>query len=151
MTDYHLAQSNVARMRAAIDDPLMAGFVQRLEPLNALADASPGFVWRYQTDAGDATEVRVFNDELILFNMSVWETIGHLEEYVYHSGHVEAVQKRAEWFERPARSPLVLWWIPHGHRPSVEEAKERFDVLWRDGPSPFAFTFRERFAATPAR
>lgn len=147
MAAYHLAQSNVARMRAAIDDPVMAGFVQRLEALNALADASPGFVWRYQTDAGDATEVCVFDDELILFNMSVWASIGHLEDYVYRSGHIEAVQKRSEWFERAARQPFVLWWIPRGHIPSVEEAKERFDVLWRDGPSAFAFTFRERFAA----
>lgn len=134
-------------MRAAIDDPVMAGFVQRLEPLNALADASPGFIWRYQTDAGDATEIRVFEDELILFNMSVWESTAHLEDYVYRSKHIEAVQKRANWFERPARAPFVLWWIPGGHIPSVEEAKERFDALWRDGPTEFAFTFRERFAA----
>jgi len=142
---YHLAQSNVARMRGDIDDPVMAGFVARLESLNALADGSPGFVWRYQTDAGDATEVRVFDDEFILFNMSVWQSIEALEDYVYKSNHVKAVQKRAEWFERPSRGPLALWWIPAGHVPSVEEAKERFDTLWRDGPGPSAFTFRDRF------
>ncbi|MDA0706527.1 MAG: DUF3291 domain-containing protein [Proteobacteria bacterium] len=144
---FHLAQSNVARMRGGIEDPVMAGFVARLESLNALADASPGFVWRYQTDAGDATEVRVFNDELILFNLSVWESVERLEDYVYRSNHIEALQKRAEWFERPARSPFVLWWVEAGHLPSVEEAKQRFDALWRDGPSAFAFTFRERYAA----
>ncbi len=137
-------------MRGAMDDPVMAGFVERLESLNALADASPGFVWRYQTDAGDATEVRVFEDELILFNMSVWVSIEHLEAYVYRSNHVEALQQRASWFEQPARSPLVMWWIAAGHIPSVEEAKQRFDVLWRDGPSAYAFTFRERFVATEA-
>ena len=142
---FHLAQSNIARMRGAIDAPVMAGFVARLEALNALADASPGFIWRYQTDVGDATEVRVFSDELILFNMSVWESIAALENYVYRSDHVTALQKRAEWFERPARGPLVLWWIPAGHTPAVEEAKERFDTLWRGGPGPSAFNFRERF------
>jgi hypothetical protein len=144
---FQLAQANVARMRGALEDPVMAGFVARLESLNALADASPGFVWRYQTDAGDATEVRVFDDELILFNLSVWESVERLEDYVYRSNHVEALQKRAEWFERSGRAPFVLWWIEAGHIPSVEEAKARFDVLWRDGSGVFVFTFRERFAA----
>jgi len=147
MSSYHLVQSNVARMLGLIEDPVMAGFVERLEPLNALADASPGFVWRYQTDEGDATEVRVFNDELILFNMSVWESVEALENFVYRSNHVEALQKKAEWFERASRATLALWWIEIGHVPSVEEAKDRFDVLWRDGPSAEAFTFRDRFPA----
>ena len=132
-------------MLGAIDDDVMAGFVARLEPLNELADTSAGFVWRYQTDAGDATEVRVFDDEMILFNMSVWESIEALEEYVYRSNHVEALQKRAAWFERPTRAPLVLWWVEAGHIPSVEEAKERFEILWRDGPGTAAFSFKERF------
>lgn len=123
----------------------MAGFVARLQPLNELADASAGFIWRYQTDAGDATEVRVFDDPLILFNMSVWESIEALEAYVYRSNHVEAVQKRADWFERPTRPPLVMWWIEAGHIPSVEEARERFELLWRDGPSAAAFSFKKRF------
>ena len=132
-------------MLGAIDDDVMAGFVARLESVNKLADASHGFVWRYQTDDGDATEVRVFDDEMILFNMSVWESIEALDEYVYRSKHVEALQKRAEWFERPVRAPLVLWWVETGHIPSVEEAKERFDILWRDGPSAAAFSFKQRF------
>jgi hypothetical protein len=134
-------------MLGLIEDPVMAGFVERLEPLNALADASPGFVWRYQTDEGDATEVRVFNDELILFNMSVWESVEALENFVYRSNHVEALQNKAEWFERASRATLALWWIEIEHVPSVEEAKDRFDVLWRDGPSAEAFTFRDRFPA----
>lgn len=142
---FQLATANVARMLAELESDVMTGFVERLEPLNALADSSPGFIWRYQTDAGDATEVRVFDDELILFNMSVWESVEALENYVYNSNHVEALQKRAEWFERPARPPLVLWWVKTGHIPSVEEAKEHFDLLWRDGPTPSAFTFRNRF------
>lgn len=132
-------------MLGAIEDDVMAGFVARLESLNELADTSPGFIWRYQTDAGDATEVRVFDDEMILFNMSVWASIEDLEAYVYRSNHVEALQKRAEWFERPSRPPLVLWWVEEGHIPSVEEAKQQFDNLWRDGPSAAAFTFKQRF------
>jgi hypothetical protein len=132
-------------MLGVIDDVVMAGFVARLESLNSLADASPGFVWRYQTEAGDATEVRVFDDQMILFNMSVWESVEALEQYVYRSKHVEALQKKAEWFERPTRPPLVLWWVEAGHIPSVEEAKEHFDDLWRDGPSAAAFSFKARF------
>lgn len=134
-------------MRAPLEDPLMRGFADRLDPLNALADSAPGFVWRYQTEAGNATEVRVFNDELILFNMSVWESIEALRDYVYGSGHIEAVRKRSEWFDKPVRSPFVLWWIDAGHLPTVEEAKERLEMLWRDGPTPGAFTFRSQFGA----
>ena len=145
MLTSHLAQANVARMRGPLEDDVMSGFAARLEPLNALADESPGFVWRYQTDAGDATEVRVFNDELILFNMSVWESIEGLENFVYRSNHIEALQKKAEWFERANRASLALWWIEAGHLPSVEEAKERFDILWSDGPNAEVFTFKDRF------
>jgi GH43 family beta-xylosidase len=137
-------------MLGAIDEDVMAGFVARLDSLNALADASPGFVWRYQTEAGDATEVRVFDDEMILFNMSVWESVEALEDYVYRSNHVEALQKRAEWFERATKAPLALCWVEKGHIPSVEEAKEHFDILWRDGPSAAVFSFKERFPAPGA-
>jgi hypothetical protein len=143
--EFHLAQANIARMRAPLDDPLMEGFVARLEPLNALGDASPGFVWRLQTDDGDATALQVFDDELTLFNLTVWESIEALESYVYRSNHIGAVQKRAQWFERPSKSPLVLWWIEAGHLPTEAEAKERLEMLWENGPSPEAFTFRKRF------
>ncbi len=140
----HLAQANVARMRAPLEDPVMQGFVDRLDPLNEIADNTPGFVWRYQTEAGNATEVRVFDDELVLFNMSVWESVEALEAHVYKSNHIEAVRKRTEWFEKPTRSPFVLWWIEAGHIPTVEEAKDRLEKLWHDGPSEQAFTFRKR-------
>jgi hypothetical protein len=132
-------------MRAPMEDPLMEGFVTRIESLNALADNSPGFIWRLQTEDGDATAVRVFDDELILFNLSLWESIEALEAYVYQSSHVSVVQKRAEWFERPSKSPLVLWWVDAGHIPTEEEAEQRLEMLWQNGPSPKAFTFRTRF------
>lgn len=144
---FHIVQANIARMRAPLEDPLMAGFAERLEPLNALADASPGFVWRLQTEEGDATEIDVFGDELVLFNMSVWESIEALESYVYKSNHVNAVQKRAEWFERPTQSPFVLWWIEAGTIPTIQEGKLRLEKLWEEGPTANAFTFRQRFNA----
>ncbi len=144
-SDFQLAQCNVATMRGDRDDPIMAGFFERLESLNALADRSPGFVWRLQTDDGDATAIQAFDNPRILFNLSVWESLESLDDYVYRSDHVRAVQRRASWFERPEASPLVLWWIPAGHIPDIDEAKQRLERLWKDGPGPDAFTFRHRF------
>lgn len=141
---WHVAQANIATMRYSMDDPRMAGFAERLDPLSELADASPGFVWRYETPDGDTTEAEVFG-ETALFNLSVWESLEALESYVYRSAHVEAVRKRADWFERGDRAPLVLWWVEAGHRPSVHEARERFELLWSEGPVEDAFTFRNRF------
>ena len=146
--DFHLAQSNIATMRASLEDPVMAGFVERLEPLNALADESPGFVWRMQDEQGDATAIRVFDDERILFNLSVWESIEALEAYVYRSNHVEALRARGDWFEPMSKPNFVLWWIPAGHIPRVEEARERFSMLWENGPTAEAFTFSTRFGKT---
>lgn len=146
MTHY-IATSNVARMLAGYEDAAMAGFLERLDPVNAVADASPGFIWRYESGDEESEEVRVFGDKQILFNMSVWESIEALEKFAYQSVHLEVLQKKSNWFERPTRTPLVLWWVKAGHVPSVVEAKERFDVLWRDGPTPIAFTFKERFPA----
>ena len=141
----HLAQCNVATMRGERDDPIMAGFFERLESLNALADRSPGFVWRLQTDDGDATAIQAFENPRILFNLSVWQSLEALDDYVYRSDHVRAVQRRASWFERPEASPLVLWWIPAGHIPEIAEARQRLEQLCREGPGPEAFTFRHRF------
>lgn len=141
---HQLATSNIAHMRGQYADPVMADFVARLDPVNTIADASPGFVWRYTDENGN--EAQVFEDDMILFNMSVWESIDALEQYAYHTDHREVLQKRAHWFERPTRPSLVLWWIESGHIPTVEEAKERFESLWRDGPTETAFTFRNRFA-----
>jgi hypothetical protein len=146
--DFHLAQSNIARMRAPLNDPIMAGFVELLEPLNALADRSLGFIWRMQDEDGDATAIRVFEDELILFNLSVWESIEALQDYAYRSNHVNAVRVRGDWFEPMSKPNFVLWWVPVGHIPSVEEARERFSMLWEHGPTAAAFTFHTRFEKT---
>ena len=143
---FQLAQVNIATGRAPLDDPLMEGFMAQLEPLNALADSMPGFVWRLQTDDGDATAIKAFNDPLILFNLTVWESIEALEAYVYNSDHVNAVKDRLQWFERPTKAPFAMWWIEAGHLPTVEEAKGRLESLWANGPTPEAFTFRQRFS-----
>lgn len=137
-------------MRGSYDDPIMAGFIARLGPLNAIADSSPGFIWRLADDSADDVAAQVFGADQILFNMSVWESIEALEAYVYKSGHIEAVRKRAQWFEKPDNSPFVLWWIEAGHQPTIEEAKSRFDTLWKSGPTPAAFTFRNRFCREDA-
>lgn len=147
---FYLAQINVARMRAPLTDPLMAGFVAQLDPINALADRSPGFVWRLQDDAGDATSIRVFDDALILVNMSVWETLAALRAYVYRSAHLGALRDRKRWFELPDGPHLALWWIPAGHVPTPEEGKQRLEHLRRHGPTPDAFSFQHAFPAPRA-
>ncbi len=143
---YHLAQVNVARMRAPLDDPRMADFVNNLEPINALADTSPGFVWRLQDDAGDATSLRVFDDAMIIVNLSVWEDVAPLKHYVYKSRHVDFVRRRKEWFALFDGAYYALWWVPVGHQPSADEAKRRLFHLRAHGESPTAFSFKKIFA-----
>jgi hypothetical protein len=141
---HHLAQVNIARLAAPLDSPQLAGFVAALEPINALADAAAGFVWRLQTDAGDATAIRAFDDDLLLVNLSVWATLDDLARFVYRSAHRDVMVQRRQWFE-PAVDYLALWWIPAGTLPTVDDAKARLERLRRDGPSPAAFTFRTPF------
>jgi hypothetical protein len=143
---FHLAQANVARMRAPLEDPVMEGFRSQLDRINAVADRSPGFVWRLQTPEGNATAIRAYDDERILFNMSVWDSLEALHHYVYRSDHVGPLRNRREWFEPMAGPILVLWWIRAGHIPTIDEAKERLRILRERGPSQDAFTFRQPFA-----
>jgi heme-degrading monooxygenase HmoA len=140
-----LAQVNIARLRAPIDSPQTAEFVARLAPVNALADDAPGFLWRLQTEDGDATAVRAFGDDRIIVNMSVWESLEQLAAFVYRSGHVEVMRRRQQWFERMAESWLALWWIPAATLPTVAHAEARLAHLRRHGPTPEAFTFRVNF------
>src|SRR4051794_31164083 len=128
-----------------MDDPSMAGFVEQLDPINALADAWPGFVWRLQTEEGNATAIRAFEDDLMLVNMSVWESVEALAEFVYRSGHVDVMRRRREWAIHMAEAYMCLWWIPAGDIPTIEEAKQRLEHLRDHGPTPRAFTFKRRF------
>jgi hypothetical protein len=142
---YQLAQCNVGRAKGPIDAPVMAGFAARLDDINALADGAPGFVWRLQTDDGNATSVQAFEDNLILFNMSVWESPEHLRSFVYRSDHAKVMRQRKSWFERFDGVYLVLWWVQAGHIPTVNEAKERLAHLQAHGESPHAFSFARLF------
>lgn len=145
---WHLAQLNVGRLVAPTTEPEVAEFMAALEPINAIADQAPGFVWRVQTDADDATTIHAFDDELLLLNMSVWETIETLRAFTYSSAHTAYLARRREWFEKMAVAHMVLWWVPAGHTPTVEEAIERLELLRRDGPTSAAFTFRSPFTAS---
>ena len=142
---YHLAQCNVGRLRAPLDTPRLAGFVAALEPVNALADHAAGFVWRLQTEDGDATAIRPFDDDMIAVNMSVWESVEALAAFTYRGAHRDVMRGRREWFDRMAEAYLVLWWIPAGTLPTIEDATRRLETLRRRGPSPDAFTFRTPF------
>jgi len=150
MPTYHLAQLNVARPMAPLDDPVMAGFMGGLKELNALADAAPGFVWRLVDSGGeDATGLRLADTgdaADVMVNLSVWESLESLRAYVYRSAHLDALRRRREWFRHPDGPYAVLWWIPAGHLPTVAEAAERLARLADEGPGPAAFTFREAFA-----
>jgi hypothetical protein len=152
MTQHHLAQLNIAKMRVPLESALMADFVVKLEEINRIADAAPGFIWRLQTDAGDATLLRPMGAE-ILVNMSVWSDAAALADFVYRSAHASVMRRRREWFRRLAEGYMVLWWIPRKHRPTVAEAIERLDELRARGPSIRAFTFRQQYGPTgqPAR
>ena len=156
MTGYHLAQMNIAVPKGPMDGPVMAEFKAGLPALNAIADAAPGFVWRLVDDGGaDATALRPFGDDTMV-NMSVWESVEALRDYAYRvPAHLEALRRRREWF-RPwgTGNMLVLWWIPAGTIPTLDEARDRLAHLDRHGPGPMAFTLRTPFAApvdaTPA-
>ncbi|MFF2308061.1 DUF3291 domain-containing protein [Streptomyces sp. NPDC058128] len=146
----HLAQLNVATLLHPLDDPRLAPFVEQLDPVNAAADGTPGFVWRLVEDgAADATALRPAGEDVIV-NLSVWETQEALWDFAYRSGHLEVMRRRREWFARHVESHLVLWWVPAGHVPSVTEALERLADLRANGPSPRAFTFASSYSATEA-
>jgi hypothetical protein len=142
---WHIAQYNIATLVAPLDDPRIADFVANLEPINTLGDRTPGFVWRMQSDDGTSTGVRVRPDPLVLINFTVWETIEALHDYTYRSAHANVYRRRKEWFHHTENPYLVLWWIPAGHIPTVEEAEERLAHLRDHGPTPHAFTFKRRF------
>ena len=145
MADFHLAQVNIGRLLGPLDGPLLAGFVARLDEINALADGSPGFVWRFQTAGGNATALRPYDDDRILFNMSVWTTLDDLRQYVYRSAHAQLISQRKDWFEKFERPYLALWWVPARHIPNVEEAKMRLAHLEANGETAEAFTFKNAF------
>lgn len=144
MSAYELAELNIAVMKEPLDSPSMADFVAALDRINAIADVAPGFVWRMQTEEGDATALRPLGDATLV-NLSVWRDAAALEAYVYRSAHVEIMKRRKEWFERMKEAWVVLWWVPRGHRPEIGEAIAKLERLRAEGPTAEAFTFRKAF------
>lgn len=147
---YHLAQINIGRIRAPMNDPIMDGFRLALERINALAEATPGFVWRLQTEEGDATSIHAFDDPMLLINMSVWTSLEALHGYVYASDHTPFVRARRQWFEPFVGPMLALWCVPEGHLPAIAEGKAKLALLGEKGPTAEAFTFRRPFPAPGA-
>ena len=146
MTEHHLAQLNIANMKFDIDAPEMIDFIARLDEINALADESPGFVWRLQIEDGDSTAVDHFGADYLV-NMSVWTDVDSLHRYVYRSAHSEVMARRKQWFDRMLEAYSVLWWIPAGTVPTIAQAHERLQCLRDNGPGAEAFTFKQIFAA----
>ena len=148
---WHLAQVNIARALAPLDSPQLAGFVANLEPVNALADAAPGFVWRLQSDEGDATSIRAYDDERIIVNLSVWDSVETLRDFVFGGLHIEVLRRRREWFAVLGEAYTAMWWVPAGTIPTVDEAKARLATLEAKGPTPDAFTLRSPFPSPADR
>ena len=145
-TSFHLAQLNIARMKYPAEAPEMADFMNNLDRINALAEKSPGFVWRLQTEEGDATSIDFYGPD-ILVNMSIWKNSESLHDYVYRTAHAQILSRRKGWFERFEDSYTVLWWIPAGDILTLEEANERLELLRSQGPTAAAFTFKQTFPA----
>jgi hypothetical protein len=145
MAAFHLAQINIARMLAPIDDPIMADFVAQLPAINALAEVSPGFVWRLQSEGGDATSIKVYDDGMVIINLTVWEDVESLRQYVYKSAHSGVMRDRRRWFEKFDGPYYAMWWIPAGHLPDPQEAKERLEHLQKHGDSAYVFSFKHVF------
>jgi hypothetical protein len=148
MTAHHLAQLNIGRPVAPPESPQLADFMALLQDINALAERSPGFVWRLVADGtDDATALRLPDGPDLMVNMSLWESVEALRDFAYRSAHLEPLRRRREWFVPLGSNHLVLWWVPAGHIPSLEEAKARLDLLDKRGPGPDAFTLREPYPA----
>jgi Domain of unknown function (DUF3291) len=151
---YDLAQVNVARLAADLDSPRLADFVNALDPVNAEADGAPGFLWRLQTEDGNATSVAAFAADLgdgvrIITNMSTWRDVESLAAFVYGPMHAAIMRRRREWFLPIQEAYLACWWVPAGHRPTVAEAEHRVALLRRCGPTPASFTLTRHFQAPP--
>jgi Domain of unknown function (DUF3291) len=147
---HHLAQVNIGRLRAPLDSPQLAAFVSALDPVNAAAESAPGFVWRLQTEEGNATAIQAFEWDVagsagVIMNMSVWESVEALADFVYSAEHLPLLRRRREFFEHMTEAYTALWWIPAGTRPSIGDAEDRVRHLRLHGPTPSAFTFRVHF------
>jgi hypothetical protein len=142
----HLAQLNISRMLSdTIDDPIMADFVAQLDTINKLGESSKGFVWRLKDEGGNATHINPFDDERVIVNLTVWESIEDLMNFAFKTAHAVVMKDRNKWFEKFGKPSTVLWYIEEGHIPTPQEARERLEHLQVNGASEFAFDFKNRF------
>ncbi len=148
--NYSLAQVNIAKIIAPLDNPLMADFVDNLDRINALAEASDGFIWRLKEDANNATSITIYNDDFLIVNMSVWKDIDRLFTFTYQTAHLEIFKRRREWFEKMKDMHMALWYVAEDSKPNIADAQERLNYIRVNGDTPFAFTFKKRFSATEA-
>jgi hypothetical protein len=148
--NWHLAQVNIGRFRRPTDHPDNADFMGNLDRVNAIAEASPGFIWRLKGEGNDATDLRAFADPMVAINMSVWESVEALAAFAYRNmDHRSIMRRRREWFDE-MQVYMVLWWIPAGALPTLDDARSKLELLERLGPTADAFTFREPFPAPDA-
>ncbi len=151
---FYLAQMNIAKAKLPLTDPSMKEFVDFIEPINALAEGSPGFIWRWQSEDGQSSiyAPSPFDDDSIINNLSVWEDLESLKTFVYNTAHSYFVRSRQRWFDKLSESHMVLWWLPKGEIPTLEEGKRRLELFNREGASIQAFTFATPYEppTTPA-
>lgn len=143
----HLAQLNIAKAKYSLESPEIKEFVDNLEPVNNLAESSDGFIWRLQDESGDATNITAFSDPDIIVNMSVWGSIEALKNFMFRTHHRDFLRRKKEWFHNIPDDSYVLWWVPKGHIPTIEEAVEKLEFLRNNGDTPYAFTFKSNFSA----
>lgn len=141
----HLAQLNIGKTRFSLESSEMADFVNNLDPINAIAESSPGFIWRLKDESGDATNIKIDDDPDVIVNMSVWEDVASLKQFMFKTHHIDFLKRKKEWFEPMTEDSYVLWWVPQGHIPTVEEAFDRLQHLRDNGESPYAFSFKRSF------
>ena len=148
MTEYQIAEINVARMQGInINDPIMKEFVDNLDKVNALAESSQGFVWRLKDESNNATNLNPYNDEQVIINISVWQSIETLENFIYKTFHTEFLKRRKEWFQSYGKAYTAMWWIPKGQFPAIPEAIEKLAWYQKNGPSELVFDFRNKYLA----
>lgn len=148
--EYYLAQLNIAKMKFPLNDPQMADFVNNLDRINGIAESAEGFIWRLKDEQNNATSIKIYNDDFLIVNMSVWKDIDSLFQFTYQTAHVEIFKRRKEWFEKMAEMHMCMWYTSPNYLPSVQDAQERLDHLRNHGETPFSFSFKKRFTAAEA-
>lgn len=144
---FHLAQVNIGIAKGEMDSEMMKVFADNLDPINAIAESSVGFVWRLKDDAGNATDIAFSGNPKELVNMSVWESVETLKHFMFKTHHIDFLKRKKEWFETPTQANYVLWWVPVGHIPTIEEAKQKLDLIRQNSETTEAFSFKKVFAA----